>query len=299
MLPIVCTIFTYLKIMPKPFLENVEIDHSASIKAAAYVQNLIDVPLHYHPEHEIVFILSGRGKVYLAGAETEFRGGQLFFIGGKVPHLFEDEGLVTGKKKTSKVVVIQFTEKLFESLWLLPEFEKIKYFLSKISCGIKVSGIKNKSHFILDLLDAKGVEKINMMITLLNHIVENEKYQIIAPDEGQSAANNPAYLRLQKMNLYLSVNYSREVKIENVAQLLNLGKTSLCRFLKKETGKTFSEHVNRFRIHHACKMLRESGRNVTQVCYDVGFNNEAYFYRQFKKLQKKSPLEYKLNHMNT
>ena len=282
--------------MSKPFLENIEIDQAASIKAAAYVQNLIDVPLHYHPEHEIVIILSGRGKVYLAGAETDFKEGQLFFIGGKVPHLFEDEGLVTGEKKMSKVVVIQFTEKLFEGLWLLPEFEKIKYFLSKISCGIKVSGIKSKSHLILSLLEAEGIAKINKLIMLLDHIVQNGNYETIAPDDGKSAANNPAYLRLQKMNLYLSVNYSREIKIEKVAQLLNLGKTSLCRFLKKETGKTFSEHVNRFRIHHACQMLRESGQNVTQVCYAAGFNNQAYFYRQFKKLQKQSPLEYKLQH---
>ena len=111
--------------MPKAFLENVDIDQFSSIKAAAYVQNLIDVPLHYHPEHEIVFILNGRGKVYLAAAETTFKEGQLFFIGGNVPHLFEDEGLATGKRSLSKVVVIQFTEKFFESLWLLPEFEKI------------------------------------------------------------------------------------------------------------------------------------------------------------------------------
>lgn len=284
--------------MPKAFLENVDIDQFSSIKAAAYVQNLIDVPLHYHPEHEIVFILNGRGKVYLAGAETAFKEGQLFFIGGKVPHLFEDEGLATGEKKLSKVVVIQFTERLFESLWLLPEFEKIKYFLSKISCGIKVSGIKGKSHLIQSLLNAEGIEKINVLITLLNHIVQNESYQTIAPDEGQSAANNPAYLRLQKMNLYLSVNYSRDIKIENVAQLLNLGKTSLCRFLKKETGKTFSEHVNLFRIQHACRMLRESAQNVTQVCYAAGFNNQAYFYRQFKKLKKQSPLDYKLQHVS-
>ena len=168
--------------------------------------------------------------------------------------------------------------------------------MSKISSGIKVSGIKRKSNLILSLLDAEGIAKINKLIMLLDHIVQSENYETIAPDEGNSAANNPAYLRLQKMNLYLSVNYSREVKIENVARLLKLSKTSLCRFLKKETGKTFSEHVNCFRIHHACQMLRESGQNVTRICHATGYNNQAYFYRQFKKLQRQSPLEYKLLH---
>lgn len=232
--------------------------------------------------------------MYVSGSETTFEPGQLFFIGGKVPHLFEDEAMVTGKEDTSKVVVIQFTEKLFESLWLLPEFEKIKIFLSKVSAGIKVPDIRQKSQLIINLVNASGIEKIKMLITLLDHIVSKGKYACIAPEIGSSSLNNPAYLRLQKMNLFLSVNYSNEIKIMEVACMLGLEKTSLCRFVKKETGKTFSEHVNQFRINQACKLLRESGESITQVCYSVGYNNQAYFYRQFKKLKKQSPLEYRM-----
>lgn len=51
------------------------------------------------------------------------------------------------------------------------------------------------------------------------------------------------------------------------------------------------QKLNRFRINHGYQMLRESGQNVTKVCFATGINNQAYFYRQFKKLQMQSPIK--------
>lgn len=280
--------------MPKPRFENIGIGTRVSIKADTYIQNMIDVPLHFHPEYEIVFVLKGRGKLYVSGAETDFCEGQLFFIGGNVAHLFEDENIRTGKQAPSKVVVIQFTEKLFERLWDLPEFDQIRYFLSQISRGIKVEDVASESELVLSMVAAEGIDKFNKLITLLDHIIKSKKYSFIGNEQFISDVKNAAAIRLQKLNLFITVNYSRDITIDQAAHLLRIQKSSLCRFLKKETGKTFSEHVNDFRVRQACKMLRESSKNIAEVCYASGFNNQAYFYRQFKKIIKQSPMDYRL-----
>ena len=57
--------------------------------------------------------------------------------------------------------------------------------------------------------------------------------------------------------------------------------------------ETFSAFLNDLRIGHACKLLIEDELNVTQVCYESGFNNISYFNRQFKKMKNKNPLKYR------
>lgn len=277
----------------KPYLEYIDTGGTSSIKVKAYAQNKMEVPVHYHPEHEIVWIIKGRGKVHIADAETSFNRGNLFFIGGSVPHWFEDEADQSGMIRKSEVIVIQFKEHLFEQLKDFPEFDGTRSFLTRIQQGIKVTGMKNLQDLMLDLPKLEGVEKFNKLTYLLDYIIRHGKYRTIASAELLPVTNRIAFARLQKIHTYLTQRFQEEITIEEVAALVHLSKTSLCRFLKKETEQTFSEHLNAIRVQNACKLLRETTQSVTQVCYGVGYNNAAYFFKQFKKLKNCSPYEYK------
>lgn len=253
----------------------------------------MEVPLHYHPEHEMVWIEKGKGKVYIGGAEAIFNKGNLFIIGGGVPHWFQDETDQKGKTRKSKVIVIQFKEHLFEHLMGFPEFGHTQKFLAKIHQGIKVTGMAMLQDLILDLSKLEGIEKFNKLTCLLDYIIRHARYQTIASKGLLQETNKVAHTRLQQIHTYLTQNFQKEISLQEVADHIYLSKSSLCRFLKKETGQTFSEHVNAIRVQNACKSLRETTRSITQVCYGVGYNNAAYFFRQFKKLKKCSPYEYR------
>jgi AraC-like DNA-binding protein len=272
----------------KAFLEQVDIGAASSIKAKTYAHCKLDVPLHYHPEHEIVLVVKGKGKLFLSEAETAFVKGDLFLIGGGIPHLFADDHTEEGE-----VVVIQFTADLFEHFKHLPEFHRAHLLLLQISKGIKVAGMNSSRNLLMSLTRLEGVEKFNKLSYLLDHIVRKGNYQVISQPYHKALPNNMASDRLASISFFLRSNYERNISIDEVADLVHLSKSSFCRFLKKETGKTFSRLLNETRIQFACKLLRETPLTATQVCYEVGFSNPAYFYRQFKTLQEVSPNEYK------
>lgn len=257
---------------------------------------MIDVPMHYHPEHEIVYIQKGQGNLYLADVEEPFASGELFFIRGSIPHLFEDAAMHTGKMSLSKVFVIQYRQDLFENFYQLPEFSQISRLETTIGYGIKLQATPPMLRLLSNFEKQNGLMKFNALIALLHEIIHNKGLQYLGIPGSVSNSNHIAYLRLQKMHSFLSGYFHKDVSIEEVAALLHLSKTGFCRFLKRETGKTFSEHLNFYRIQHACTLLRKSADSVMQICYDCGYNNAAYFFRQFKKLKGVAPLEYRKTH---
>lgn len=277
----------------KPILEHIETGADSSVKVKTYSQQLIDVPLHYHPEHEIVYVQKGQGNLFLADMEEEFASGDLFFIRSSIPHLFEDAALHSGKKQMSKVTVIQYGSSLFESLNELPEFAQLRRLETKIGYGIKLKATRAMLRLMSALEKQKGLMRFNALIALLHEIIQDKNQNYLGTIGTVNNSNHVGYLRLQKMHGFLSRYFYRDVSIEEVASLLHLNKTGFCRFLKRETGKTFSEHLNYYRIQHACTLLRQSSESVMQICYGCGFNNAAYFFRQFKKQKGMAPLKYR------
>ena len=51
--------------------------------------------------------------------------------------------------------------------------------------------------------------------------------------------------------------------------------------------------MNRLRINRACQLLMETDRYITNVCYDVGFNNVANFNRRFLQIKGMTPKEFR------
>ncbi len=281
----------------KPSFEHVLIAAGSSIKVRTYTRKKLNVPLHYHPEHEIVFIVNGNGRLMVSDAMTTFNDGDLIFIGGSVPHLFIDDDQ-NGKIRNAgfRVVVIQFKQNLFEQVKDLPEFYRTRQLLSKIRHGVKVKGDGALDKLIAAINHVQGIEKFNKLSCLLDAIVKKGGYQLIAcPVE--SNASGHSMQRIESVYAYLRKNYAEDISVEQAAKAVHLGKTSFCRFLKKETGKTFSEHLNEIRIDFACRLLRETDHTILQIGYEVGFNNLSYFYRQFNKLKGLSPLEYRQQYL--
>ena len=277
----------------KPFFEHIDTGIASSIKVKTYTQQMIDVPLHYHPEHEIVYIQKGQGNLFLADVEEDFSSGDVFFIRGSIPHLFEDAAMHTGKRLPSRVTVIQYRQNLFERMYPLPEFAQVSRLESMIGYGIKMQAGPKLRQMLGGLEEQSGLLLFNGLIALLHEIIHERDHRFLGLTGKTSSSNHVSYLRLQKMHAFLSKYFYREISIEEVASLLHMSKTSFCRFLKRETGKTFSEHLNYYRVGHACSLLRNSTENVMEICYSCGYNNAAHFFRQFKKYKEVAPLEYR------
>lgn len=86
--------------------------------------------------------------------------------------------------------------------------------------------------------------------------------------------------------------------IQYLANQVNLSANYLSDLLKKETGKNTKEHINDFVVDRAKTVLLNSGKNVNEIAYDLGFNYPHYFSRMFKKETGFTPQQYREQNFN-
>ncbi len=77
--------------------------------------------------------------------------------------------------------------------------------------------------------------------------------------------------------------------LEIFRQEMNLSRSTLSRKLHALTGQSPTEFIRTIRLKRAASLLNQNFGSVTEVAYEVGFNNLSYFNRSFKKQFGKSP----------
>lgn len=87
--------------------------------------------------------------------------------------------------------------------------------------------------------------------------------------------------------------------IKEMAKEFNITPFHLSQLFKKQTGENVIEFDRNLRLNKAKSILETTYKSVKEVCYDVGFNEYAYFLREFKKKYGTSPKKLqKLNWIN-
>ena len=80
--------------------------------------------------------------------------------------------------------------------------------------------------------------------------------------------------------------------VQECADRLTLSPNYFSDLMKRETGETPHDHIQRFIVERAKKALTEGGKTVSEVAYDLGFNYTHHLSRLFKKATGMSPTEY-------
>ena len=81
--------------------------------------------------------------------------------------------------------------------------------------------------------------------------------------------------------------------IEQIANQLMVSQRYLSDTLKKETGKTTTEHLQLYLIDEAKNILLNPNKTISEVAFELGFEYPPYFSRLFKKKEGMSPTEYR------
>lgn len=92
---------------------------------------------------------------------------------------------------------------------------------------------------------------------------------------------------------YIRFNFNEEINLKKIAQELFVHPNYLSRKFKEETGYQVSDYINKVRIEQAQLLLENEAMSITDVAYTVGYNDEKYFSRVFKKVHQKTPREYR------
>lgn len=89
---------------------------------------------------------------------------------------------------------------------------------------------------------------------------------------------------IKKAVMYVENNISRcELSVEELSRELGMSRVHLYKKLMSITGKSPIEFIRVIRLKRAAQLLRESQQNVSEIAYQVGFNNPKYFSKYFKE----------------
>jgi len=94
--------------------------------------------------------------------------------------------------------------------------------------------------------------------------------------------------RLHRIYHFIEEHYQQHIDINAVAKISNLTKAAFCRYFKKSTHLTFTDFLNQYRVNQAKKILLND-KNVSNACYETGFENLSHFNKTFKKFTGENP----------
>lgn len=91
---------------------------------------------------------------------------------------------------------------------------------------------------------------------------------------------------------YVEEHYYENLMLADVAQKVGISSGYLSTLFQRQMAKGFVDYLNEVRIEHACTYLRQNYLKVYEIAYRVGFKDEKYFSKVFKKVTGQSPSEY-------
>jgi AraC-like DNA-binding protein/quercetin dioxygenase-like cupin family protein len=252
---------------------------------------------HYHPEVELIHFKKGTGTQFIGDSIKRFKSGDLVLIGAHLPHYwrFDDEYFGEDHKLQADSRVAHFRENFWGDTFLnLPENVKIKSVLEKARRGIQITGKPKQeiAELLEKMVHADGPERIFLLmktlVVIANSTQLNQLSSIGFKYDFLESENN----RINDIYEYSLKHFRQKIQLEEIAAVANISPNSFCRYFKSRTRKTYSQFVIEIRVGHACKLLIDNKVSIKQVCYESGFNNFTGFYKYFKLITGKSPLNY-------
>jgi len=92
---------------------------------------------------------------------------------------------------------------------------------------------------------------------------------------------------------YISTHYTEPLTLQQIAEVVGLSASYLSALFIQKLGLGFREYVNHIRIEEAKRLLTSTQYPLSQIGMDVGFSDQSYFSKVFKKTVGISPNQYR------
>lgn len=277
----------------KTEFEVVQPDEGSSFKIIhnIVVPELFRWQYHYHPEYEIVCVLEGSGRRHVGNHISQYTEGDLVFIGPNLPHSGFGQGVVGQHEE----IVIQLKENLWgENFLEMPEMKAVKTLFSHSKQGVCFGGETKVrvQRRLKKLLSLSPFERLMELIQILHFLANSQEYSLLNAEGLKLEINSKDEARLNRILKYVEDNYQKPVDIQEAASIAHLAVPSFCHYFKKMMKVTFTDFVNQYRVNQACLRLT-TDKSITDVSFECGFGNVAYFNRVFKAQKQQSPSAYR------
>ncbi len=140
--------------------------------------------------------------------------------------------------------------------------------------------------------------KIKNVLESRNQLLKKFKQNSQSENETNSLKETDKYL--QKVNLVLEEHLENsEFSVENLCSELGIGRSQLYRKIQVLTGKSIIEYINFYKLSIAMQFIQKGDLTLKEIAYKVGYNDNRYFSRSFKKEFGNPPSYYRSKKAST
>jgi AraC-like DNA-binding protein len=263
-------------------------------------KNGFDYPIHNHPEFELNLVAGMSGTRIVGDSIERYQDYDLVLLGPYLYHKWDGDQALQDSGQPYRVITIQFGMDLFTGhLFQKERFYKIRKLLQESARGIKFHGktFEEAMKSMVALTEDKGFASIICFLELLDLLSRSTEATHLVSEGFTPQALKSESSRIQLVYSYILKNFTdQNIKIGDVAALVNMSTSAFSHFFQKYTFKSFTQFLVDVRLGHACKLLLSTDETINQICYRSGFNNVANFNRLFKKYRTCTPVEYRKRH---
>lgn len=273
--------------------------HSSQLIPFSYYKCLIpdyfsSVPLHWHSEFEINFIISGCAEFICGDNRSVSSEGDIIIIPPNMLHA---------------VYPHEDFKQLYDTVVFSPEMLGISEndrcaaeCLKPLLGGTEINTQITREHIYYGELKttvenifscAKGnTPQLDMLMKseLLRFFwLLYEKGDIFRTDKNTISRSETIRPAIE----YMNENFSEAVTIEQLAEITHMSKSYFMRRFKETAGVGAIEYLSQLRIKKACEILLKTDKTVVESAFECGFRNLSNFNRQFRKFVGCTPNEYR------
>lgn len=241
-----------------------------------------------HDVYEFVYSIKSDMRIFIGGSCHEIKDGDMFFINPQVAH-----HIFYNRMKHYERYVIHFKKsyisEILKSLELQQVFAEMEgSTLKKASAGLKCA---SRLEALFRSFEAgAGLEiqrnKLILLLILLEYYeeIKKTKLQVQMPKKT-----------LQGMQIvrYLDAHYCEEISLAMLEKEFFLNKYHISHLFKEATGFSVFQYVQYRRILEAQRLLKQTGKEVNDVCFDCGFSSVQSFYKAFGRIAGTTPVKFR------
>jgi YesN/AraC family two-component response regulator len=141
-------------------------------------------------------------------------------------------------------------------------------------------------------LDLKGLRET--MDKVARELEQREKLRKVDkwfPDKSRAEPTD--HPEMNRIIGYIEEHYAQEITLKGLAEFIRMDASYVSDLFKKKTGSTLTHYIQNRRIRAAKMLLAETDRTISDIGHQVGFENDNYFIKVFKRWCEMTPNEYR------
>lgn len=256
--------------------------------------------LHFHNYLEIGYCYCGEGTLTIKDRDNAFHGGMFSVIPKDIPHTTNTKADTYSQWEYIFIDTDSILKELFckNVLWKKESIKRINQVWH--FCGVEEN--RPVSDLILSILrvmreqKALYMEEVKGLLTAL--LIELVRWNETDTDTEYSESEfftGGVESILYKSLDYVGSHYDRPLKVQDIAKECHISETHFRRLFTEHIKMTPVEYINKVRVEMACSDLKNTNLSVSSIAVKNGFQNISTFNRNFKKLMKETPKQWRNN----